>query len=136
MQSRKAKHLAFRNLRTHPRFAGTIEKINMKLQNLIHIVIGILCIGLFPGTQAGVPAPDGDYSGGKTAKSDNALFSLTTDSWNAAPSSAAEFAASDSVQVHETRADPQETLQFPTTSEITTPVEPFTPAPPTRCSFM
>jgi len=108
----------------------------MKLQNLIHIVIGILCIGLLPGTQAGVPAPDGNYSGGKTAKSDNALFSLTTDSWNAAPSSAAEFAASDSVQVHETRADPQETLQFPTTSEITTPVEPFTPAPPTRCSFM
>ena len=29
----------------------------MKLQNLIHIVIGIVCIGLLPGAQAVVPAP-------------------------------------------------------------------------------
>jgi hypothetical protein len=29
----------------------------MKLQNLIHILIGIVCIGLLPGAQAVVPAP-------------------------------------------------------------------------------
>ena len=28
----------------------------MKLQNLIHILIGIVCIGLLPGAQAVVPA--------------------------------------------------------------------------------
>ena len=31
----------------------------MKLQNLIHILIGILCIGLLPQAQAVVPLPDG-----------------------------------------------------------------------------
>ena len=31
----------------------------MKLQNLIHIVIGIVCIGLLPGAKAVSPAPDG-----------------------------------------------------------------------------
>ena len=31
----------------------------MKLQNLIHIVMGIVCIGLLPGAQAVVPPPDG-----------------------------------------------------------------------------
>ena len=39
----------------------------MKLQNLIHIVIGIVCIGLLPRTHAVVPAPDGGYPGGNTA---------------------------------------------------------------------
>ena len=35
----------------------------MKLQNLIHIVIGIVCIGLLPGAKAVVPLPDGDHPG-------------------------------------------------------------------------
>jgi len=40
----------------------------MKLQSLIHFVIGIVCIGLLPGAQALVPPPDGGYPGGNTAK--------------------------------------------------------------------
>ena len=32
-------------------------KANMKLRNLIHIVIGIVCVGLLPGAQAVVQAP-------------------------------------------------------------------------------
>ncbi len=31
----------------------------MKLQNLIHILIGTVCIGLLPHVQAVSPAPDG-----------------------------------------------------------------------------
>ncbi len=54
----------------------------MKLQNLIHIVIGIACIGLLPNTQALSPAPDGGYPGGNTAEGQNALFSLTTGGFN------------------------------------------------------
>ena len=45
----------------------------MKLQNLIHILIGIACIGLFPNAQAVVPAPDGGYPGGNTAEGQAAL---------------------------------------------------------------
>ena len=56
----------------------------MKLQNLIHILIAIVCIGLFPNAQAVVPAPDGGYPGGNTAEGQNALFSLTTGGYNAA----------------------------------------------------
>jgi len=48
----------------------------MKVQNLIHIVVGIACIGLFPNAQAVVPPPDGGYPGGNTAEGQNALFSL------------------------------------------------------------
>ena len=29
----------------------------MKLQNLIHILVGIVCVGLLPGAQAVAPAP-------------------------------------------------------------------------------
>ena len=56
----------------------------MKLQNLIHIVIGIVCSGLLPGTQGVVPPPDGGYPGGNTAEGQAALFSLTTGINNAA----------------------------------------------------
>ena len=45
----------------------------MKLQNLIHILIGIACIGLLPGAQAVSPPPDGGYPGGNTAEGQNAL---------------------------------------------------------------
>ena len=50
----------------------------MKLQNLIHILMGIVCIGLLPRAQAVVPPPDGGYPGFNTAEGQNALFSLTT----------------------------------------------------------
>ena len=40
----------------------------MKLQNLIHILIGIVCIGLLPGAQAVVPPPDGGYPNFTTAE--------------------------------------------------------------------
>jgi hypothetical protein len=56
----------------------------MKLQNLIHILIGIVCLGLFPNAQAVVPAPDGGYPGGNTAEGQSALFSLTTGGYNTA----------------------------------------------------
>jgi hypothetical protein len=56
----------------------------MKLQNVIHILIGILCIGLLPQAQAVVPPPDGGYPRFNTAEGQNALFSLTTGSANTA----------------------------------------------------
>src|SRR6478609_6879031 len=58
--------------------------INMKLQNLIHILIAIVCIGPFPNAQAVSPAPDGGYPGGNTAEGQNALFSLTSGGFNTA----------------------------------------------------
>jgi hypothetical protein len=60
------------------------SKINMKLQNLIHILIGIVCIWVFPNAQAVSPAPDGGYPGGNTAEGQNALFSLTSGGFNTA----------------------------------------------------
>jgi hypothetical protein len=56
----------------------------MKIQNLIHIVIGIVCIGLLSRAQAVVPPPDGGYQGFNTAEGQNALFSLTTGAGNTA----------------------------------------------------
>ena len=46
----------------------------MKVRNLIHILIGIVCVGLLPGSKAVGPLPDGDNTAGQ-----NALLSLTTD---------------------------------------------------------
>jgi hypothetical protein len=40
----------------------------MKLQNLIHVLIGILCIGFLPRAQAVVPPPDGGYHNFTTAE--------------------------------------------------------------------
>ncbi len=56
----------------------------MKLQNLIHILIGMACIGLLPKAQAVIPAPDGGYPGGNTAEGQSALLSLTTGGYNTA----------------------------------------------------
>ena len=56
----------------------------MKLQNLTHILIGIICVGLLPRAQAVVPPPDGGYQNFTTAEGRNALFSLTTGAGNTA----------------------------------------------------
>ena len=57
-------------------------KMNMKLHNLIHILIGILCIGFLPRGQAVVPPPDGGYPNFTTAEGTNALQNLTTGAGN------------------------------------------------------
>ena len=49
----------------------------MKLQNLIHILIGIVCIGLLPRGQAVVPPAPGCYPNFTTAAGDHALQALT-----------------------------------------------------------
>jgi trimeric autotransporter adhesin len=49
----------------------------------IFLVI-LACFGSLPGTQAVVPPPDGGYPGGNTAEGQNALFSLSTGTWNTA----------------------------------------------------
>jgi hypothetical protein len=59
-------------------------KINMKLENLIPILIGTVCIGLLPKAQAVSPPPDGGYPGGNTAEGTSALLSRTTGSYNTA----------------------------------------------------
>ena len=87
----------------------------MKLQNLIHIVIGIVCIGLLPGAKALSPAP---------IDSRPPLFVPT-------PSPFAVGAAT-----HETWADSQAALQFPDASEVAAKIETVSPAPATRSSFM
>src|SRR5260370_29622951 len=53
-------------------------KINMKRQHLIHILMGIACIGLLAKVEAVVPAPDGNYPGGNTAEGQKTLFSFPT----------------------------------------------------------
>jgi hypothetical protein len=93
----------------------------MKLQNLIHILIGIVRIGLLPGAQAIVPPPDGDYPGGNTAEGQNRV------------PSASPFLGAVS---HETRTDSQTALQFQNGSEISAEIETVSSARPTRSSFM
>ena len=56
----------------------------MKPQNLIHILIGIVCIGFLPRAQPVVPPPDGGYPNFTTAEGTKALQSLTTGSANTA----------------------------------------------------
>ena len=50
----------------------------MKLQNIIHILTGILWIAFLPYVRAVVPPPDGGYPGFTTAEGTNALKNLTT----------------------------------------------------------
>jgi hypothetical protein len=50
------------------------RKINMKSQNLIQILIGIVCFGLLSPAHAVVPAPDGGYPGFNTAEGQKAFL--------------------------------------------------------------
>ena len=102
----------------------------MKLQNLIHIVIGIVCIGLLPGAQAVVPSPDGGYAERHTAVVPS---NIDVSGQNRVPS-ASPFAVG--AATHETWADSQAALQFPNASEIAAEIETVSSAPPTRSSFM
>jgi len=46
--------------------------------SLFFVAFGLVCFGLSTAVQAVSPAPDGGYSGGKTAEGQNALLSRTT----------------------------------------------------------
>jgi hypothetical protein len=56
----------------------------MKSQNLIHILMAIVCFALSPQMRALSPPPDGGYSNGNTAEGDSALSGLTGGFYNSA----------------------------------------------------
>jgi len=51
---------------------------------LLFVSLLIGSFELLPGAQAVSPAPDGGYPGGNTAEGQNALFSLTSGTYNTA----------------------------------------------------
>jgi uncharacterized coiled-coil protein SlyX len=70
-------------------FSLNKKEKNMKPQNLTHILIGIVCLGLLPQMQAVSPAPDGGYGppaygAGNTAEGENSLLELTSGTYNTA----------------------------------------------------
>jgi hypothetical protein len=72
----------------------------MKLQNLTHSLIGILCFGLLPQTRAVIPPPDGCCSNFTTAEGTNALQSLTSGSANATQTLAFGLIAEEVAEVY------------------------------------
>jgi hypothetical protein len=57
-------------------------KINMKLQNLIHILILIICLGLLPKARAVGPDTDGTIPGSNNGEGVGVLVSRTSGVWN------------------------------------------------------
>ena len=58
--------------------------LSTKSQNLLHILIAVICFRVLPQVQAVVPPPDGGYSNFTTAEGDNALKALTSGLGNTA----------------------------------------------------
>src|SRR6266540_946006 len=58
------------------------RKLNMKLQNLIHILILIACIGLLPRAQGVGPDTDGNIPGSNNGEGIGVLVSRTGGVWN------------------------------------------------------
>jgi Chaperone of endosialidase len=52
--------------------------------SLAFVILSLVCVGLLPEAHAVSPPPDGGYPGGNTAEGQNALFSLTSGTWNTA----------------------------------------------------
>jgi hypothetical protein len=76
----------FRDLppRVNPPGQTKERKINMKPQDLIHILIAIVCFALSPQTRALSPPPDGGYPNGNTAEGDSALAGQASGFYNSA----------------------------------------------------
>ena len=93
--------MSIRPRRVSGGWSTQLAKINMKRQNLIHIVIGIVCIGLLPGAQAVVGPPDGGNTAGRQNRvpsaSPFAVGAATHEAWadsQEAPPTQTSFMAS------------------------------------------
>jgi hypothetical protein len=62
---------------------SSIERPRNRSQSSL-LFIALACLALAPLVHAVVPAPDGGYPGGNTAEGENALFSLTSGTYNTA----------------------------------------------------
>jgi hypothetical protein len=63
------------------------KKHMTRMTNIIYpafTVFALACFALLPGAQAVSPAPDGGYPGGNTAEGQNALFGLSSGTYNTA----------------------------------------------------
>jgi hypothetical protein len=71
------------NLDTLPGVFRDSEPMKTRIRSII-TTLAFLCLGLLPKVEAVNPPPDGGYHGGNTAEGQDALFSLTTGTYNTA----------------------------------------------------